>query len=96
MIPYSRNKTIVLSSSNRKDRMISMYMHTGKLDGLTDIAVSGDPNFGSSVNTNPVNLWYWHVAVAPLLNAMGYYCLVKVNITYYAKFYNKKSDYGMS
>lgn len=96
MIPYAKNKTIVTNSSHRKDRMISHYMPTGKLEGVPTNVVSADPNYFAGAGTNPSATWYWHLLAAPMINNQAYYCYVKVNITYYVKFFARRPEIGMS
>lgn len=96
MIPYAKNKTIVTNSSHRKDRTISYYMPTGKLEGVPSNVVSADNEYQAGAAANPLNQWYWHLVASPLINNQAYYCYVKVNITYYVKFSHRRPEIAMS
>lgn len=86
-IPYSRTS----STSIYQRSAINHYISVRKLCGISKATFEGDPFYAAGIATDPTNQCYWMISAAPFqeVGPAGA-ATVKVIITYYVQFFNRK------
>lgn len=89
--PYSKWKQGYIYGLGSQD-VIKSYMSTSKIYGLGKRAVKDENDFSAAVTANPVSEWHWKMYV---WNGTGStstsYITMSVKITYYVKFFGRKT-----
>lgn len=85
--PYARYKTLGISAGiNRVN--VSNYMESSKLFGVK--AINYDVDYSSTMDNNPPQQWYWHVAVATTDGSSFPNVNYTAKITYYVELFGRK------
>lgn len=83
--PYAKFKTV--GGSNVTFNRIKHHMSTRKVWGVPKGFELGNPNYRSTVSTNPVDPWFWNVTAAAGDLAASVTQVCQIRLIYYCEFY---------
>lgn len=87
-LPYG--KFTVADLHNSKDNLLSSYMSTAKIWGVSHGAVSSDNQYAALYNGLPLNQWYWNIYIQPANEVATETYTLYVTVTYYMEFWERK------
>nr|QXP07593.1 MAG: putative capsid protein [Arizlama virus] len=70
--------------------MTKKYATTRRVCGASKAQIS-DESYSAAINTNPANRWYWNILAETVDAATNITYAATVTMTYYVKFYNRKT-----
>lgn len=70
-MPYAKSK--VANIYDIKSQILTGYMSTAKVFGVTPMAVKTEDNYRTLTTgiTDPTNVWYWHYTIVPHTGVTG-------------------------
>ena len=89
-LPLAKWKTMNALYGAGRNQSISYYMTTQKIKGISKGALFDD-TYRADTNQTPISQWYWNLITASVDGSTIPACNFVVELTYYVKFYGRKT-----